>query len=918
MIGLRMRSPLRVAPLAALLLLAAPPAAAGRRQAPHAPWATIATAHYRIHYPSGEAAGFAPFAREVASRIEGIHAEVVRWVGYEARGPVHVVLRDPVGEANGMAFPLLSAPWVELWRTPPESDSAIGFHRGWADLLVAHELAHVHHLARPQEEPTFVERLAALPVGPVALKAPRWVTEGYATLVEGRVTGSGRPFSPYRAAVLRAFALAGRLPEYGSLSRTGGYRRGGMAYLVGSAFLEWLERRQGGDPELLPRFWRQLSSPERRGFGTAFRATFGDPPDVLYDRFRAEVTHDALALERRMGSEGLREGEPWARVEGEVTDLSVSPDGQFLLLRDLTPRAPGLALYDLAAPPAGEEAARRRRDEGLPEDLPEVPPRREAIHRLPRLDGAVPEKPSFRADGTVRFLLRLPDAEGVLERRPHVWRPGEGVREALSGVDLPPAGPLSVEREASGAFVTIGAARLALPFDPVGPFRLDASGEFVYGAAAVGGIWNVVRAAVLDAAGSPRLGDLELLTRTTTAAWGPAPSPDGKSLFFLRLTARGTEVRRLDLSPGGTPLPAPAPAVPGPFTVATVLPPPVAAGSLPAPVEPPPSGPYRIGDSTRIGWRSGASVSPSGTSYELGAGGSDLLGHLSWQALGALGDAAGPRGAAVSATSRAFSAAPSATLFTALERPSAQRFVPAQGSDRQRTGAALSFRWESLGRTRLSVEPHGGVERISPAEGASPPTTRLLAGATASVSRGFSRGERWGVRLTAAGTAQAGATGGDGWCLGRLAAGLRVRTPVVPLEAVAEGGAIGGTPGRDDLFRLGGSTTGLVPDALQAPLVAQTALPSWLATGDRLLRLRVSAGRWLRVYLEHTAVWGSGADRAPFQRVAGLEAVLDAADLVPQAVWRVGRLSLTAGVHRTLDGEMKGRTVATLGLLTRP
>ena len=75
--------------LLALIYLAAP-LSAQRVQAPDAPWKTIQTIHYRIHYPlRGD---FEPFAMEVASKIEGIHARVTEWVGYESLGPAAACL----------------------------------------------------------------------------------------------------------------------------------------------------------------------------------------------------------------------------------------------------------------------------------------------------------------------------------------------------------------------------------------------------------------------------------------------------------------------------------------------------------------------------------------------------------------------------------------------------------------------------------------------------------------------------------------------------------------------------------------------------------------------------------------------------------------------------------------------------------
>lgn len=895
------------------LLTATAARAGGPAQAPHAPWRTIETEHYRIHYPANPAGGFEPFAREVAGRIEEIHAAVVEEVGFEAKGPVHVLVRDPVGEANGLAYPLLSGPWVEVWRTPPESDSALGEAPGWADLVVTHELAHVHHLARPRVRPTLVERILSLPVGPVALAAPRWVTEGYATVVEGRVTGGGRPFGAYRAAVLRSWALAGKLPDYRALSRTGGYRGGGMAYLVGSAYLEWLERRSG-DAGSLRTLWKRLVSPRRRGFEKSFRATFGEGPRDLYDRFRAEVTRDALELERAMREAGVVEGEPWAAFDADVADLCVSPDGGRLLVRVATTGAPGLRVYSLDEEAAGPGRAREAEPEEPPDVRPPFPERKPRF-TLGRIDGSLPHRASWMDAERVLFFLKRPDAEGVLVRRPYVWRPGGGFAPAGEPGGAR-GGPVPVERRGDRFVARLVEGEVELPFEPVGPVRLDPSGEALLGAAAVDGIWNVVRAPLVRTGEGLRAGAARALTRTVTAAWNPAPAPDGKSLFFTRLTARGTEVRRLAL-PAESAF-AEAPAVPRPMTAGTVLSLPPRPPAFGERTQAPPSRPYDVLASTKVSSRSAATVTPSGTSYEFGVGGSDLLGRFPWQAMAALGDAAGPRGGGIAAAWRGWRLSPALTAFTVLVRPSAQRFVPVDGFDRSRTGAALSFRAEGLGTTRWWVSPHAGLERAGFVEGDEPSLTRALLGVSARAGREWSRGEGWGLALSGGGTAQAGLTSGESWQLLRADARVKVRTPLLPLSARSEAGTVGGDPSSLDRFFLGGSTGSLVPAELDGSRVSQAALPSYLATGDRLLALRVQAGEAVRVYLEEVAVWDARDPRPPFTRVAGFEVELDVLSVMPSVAWRVGRLSLVAGVHRPLDGPMEGRTVATLVATVRP
>lgn len=834
------------------LLQAAPPA---RIQAPDAPWLTFATAHYRIHCP----VAFEAFGREVAGRVEGVHAQYLGLVGfaYEKPGkPIDILILDPVLEANGLAYPILQRPQVVLWRTAPEADSPIGHHRGWAELLLAHELGHMHHLLRPDRKPSLWRRWTAA-LGPLAEKSPRWLTEGYATLIEGKLTGSGRPHSPFRAAVLRQWALEGRLPTYEALSGTEGFLGGSLAYLAGSAYLEWLETK-AADPKVLQTLWTRLAG--RRDFDAAFTATFGFGPKTGYQRFCAELTHTALELERFARAQGLREGELVTQLNGWATDLALSPDGTRLLARVLDARKPGLYVWDLKAPPRAAKP-----EPGEPADhapvAPVVPPAR----RLGSIHGALPWKPTWVAPDAIAFQLRLPGEEGVLRPEGRRWTLGKGV----SAEPAPPAAP------ASSAL----------------------------GWKEVEGIWNLV-----DASGRP-------LTRTLAAAWNPVATPDGRWIYYTQMSATGLQIRRLDATL--PPLePKPLPQDPAALVKDQILPRADGPSPLPPPVSVEPH-PYRVAESHGTFPLEGYSATPSGLSAQLGLGGNDILGRLNWQVLAGLGDGAGPRGAMAGAAWRAWRWAPSLQAFSLLERPSSQRFAPVVGFDRERRGLALAFDREDLGRPRSHLRPVAAYERVTPEGGT--PVNRALWGLEAGLGSFWSR-DGHGLRAALDAREQHGRTDGRTWDLTRATLTVGWINPWSPLTVRLEAGRLGGDSTGLDRFHLGGVGTSLLPTPLDANRVVQAALPAYTATGDRLRRLRADLGLGpFRAYVEHAALWQASDPRPAAQRVAGLE--LDSRALgLPMDVLRrlAGNLSFTLGIHRPLDGAMKDRTVGTLSVIVRP
>ncbi|HEX9081608.1 MAG TPA: hypothetical protein VF768_04970 [Holophagaceae bacterium] len=532
--------------LSALPLLAAP-----RVQAPDAPWVTFTTAHFRIHCPTA----FEAFGRDVASRVEGIRAQYLDRVGYTYPGPIDILIQDPRMEANGMAFPLLRRPFVVLWRTEPEPDSPLNHLRSWPELLLTHELGHMEHLLRPARKPGFWEQWNAV-VGPVAEQCPRWVTEGYATLIEGQLTGSGRPHGAFRAAVLRQWAREGKLTPYGALNGTQGFLGGSMAYLDGSAYLEWLSRRSD-DPKALQKLWARLASPAKPRFEQAFTATFGFAPKDGYQRFCAEVTHDALEIERQAKAANLvHEGAIFTHVNGWVGHLAVSPDGSKLLAQVLDPKRPGLYVWDLLAPKPQPKAPKD------PENLPDHPPQVPSVAAtwyLPPLDGSVPRVPVWEDAHHITYQLRLPDAEGVLQPHARRWTLKGGTSAPAAAAPPPLPAPALRWRESQG-------------------------------------VWNLQ-----DAEGRP-------LTRTLSAAWDPAPAPGGKPVFYARLVATGVDICRLDAP---TPLaPAPLPADPAPMAPDAVLAPADAPSPLPPPATPPVPHPYRVGESLKTFSLAGYSLTP--------------------------------------------------------------------------------------------------------------------------------------------------------------------------------------------------------------------------------------------------------------------------------------------------------------------
>ncbi len=906
-----MRHPFRASVLAIAAGGATLTSGTPRVQALDAPWRTIRTAHYRIHYPARAGHGFEAFAKDVASRIEGIHGLFQDWVGHTLAGPTDVVIQNPVATSNGMTLVSLNRPHVILWTEIPESDSDIAHFHDFTEDLVVHELVHLHHLTWPDRGSRGSKLTSPLRHSDVALKSPGWVSEGYATLLEGRLTGSGRPHGLVRATLLREWARAGRLPDYSHLSQGDPVLGGGSRYHLGSAFLEWLERSRTKDPKALQLLWRRLSSRRFPTFDRAFEATFGEAPEIAYGRFCAELTHTALEMERRVTKAGLREGEAWAQTPGFLRELSVSPDGTHLLAQAFRQKEAGIWVWDLKAPRDSESQQKKARkvDGEFPEDAPELRPERTPAHRLGSVAFSLPDRPAWTEQGAIRFERRVADGEGVYHRQVDTWAPLPAQRQASTLRTYRP------EWSPKGWSIQVEGRSLLLPFEPFGLLTWDSARRLLYATTEVEGLLTIVRLP-MDPTSERPFGALQPLTRSLSGAAYPAPTPDGKTLYFQVLTPVGSQIRTLDLA-HLEPLPG-WEAEAHPLAPETVRAAPDEPTRVPAPLAPPPSHPYSVAESHHLAFRTGAVLGPSESTYLLGVGGNDILGRLNWQVLGAVGGARseglGPRGAMAGAAWRGWAWQPSLHAYSVLERPSRSQWVAARGWDQERRGleGALTRAWwnqpfEGEFRIALLQERVGGEDRAF---------QRSLGEVGLRQAAGYNRG-RFSARLEGEALGSWGRTEGASWSLQRGAFQGTAAWKGFDLGFSVAHGQVQGQPSSWDRFHLGGQFTGLLPDGATRTQVFQPALPTYLATGTRFSRWRAQTGL---LYVEGTALWDEGQGRPAFTRVAGLEAKGNFGDLpmVGEVIRRyLGRLDLSVGLHRVLDGPVKDHTRATVAFTYR-
>jgi dipeptidyl aminopeptidase/acylaminoacyl peptidase len=940
-------------------------------QSPDRDWRTLETPSYRVHYP----VEYEAWTLRTARKLESVRARVAEEVAYAPAQRVDVVVMDPVAQANGFVLPLLGSPRMVLWTSPPSSDSIIGQFRSWPELLVVHEDAHLVHLLRPSRNPLsrFLER-TILPIGPIARRSPRWVTEGYATVLEGQLTGSGRPHGDLRAAILRRWAQRGRLPSYDRLAfDTERWQGMSMAYLAGSAYLEWLVDR--GGPGGLRDLWARLSARTVRSFDDAFSGVFGEEPEDLYGRFTAELVERAMAVERALAPHA-REGELWQRLEWSTGVPAVSSDGDRLAIVIRHRERPArLVVWSTAPDVEGERKRHERISRMLERDPEDVAPLRdrplprEPLHELPAVDGAGPESPRWMPDGTSILFVRFEaDAAGFLHPDLFRWHLEGGRVERitrLTGIRQPDPHPdgrwaAAVRHRhgfsqlvrvdlASGVTGALTEPSVDIVYDAP---RISPDGRQLVYLRHAGEDWRaVVRdlesgqereletppaamvahpawsrdgATVFLAIGEHGFIDIQgfsvngatapyAVTRTQGAALGPEPTGEG-SLYFLSLEPHGLDVRLIPIEP--------APSLPPEVTHERLVPA-VAPASpdrpQPAQADVESGHPYGLGRQEFMPLVGGRH-SPSGHLLELGMRGGDLLGRLNYFAIGSLARGDGvAEGAALAAAWRGWAVMPRGHIFTVDERPSAQPTdVPGLGValDARRRGLELAVDWQrQQGRRRMVHASAGGLLAQLEAFGVESLSQRTLFGElayAANPSRGL-----WHWRYGGDLRLEGGRTGDGTWQRVRADAEVGLGYHRTALRLALERRHVGGAPSPFDRIQVGGIPGSIAPSSLTAARVHVPALPVGTLIGDRYERQRLDARLLVPIpfFYERHRVWNRGGQPGEWLRIVGSETHVATGPIplvrLPAPVFRIG-------AARILDPPFEGENRWWISLTWRP
>lgn len=908
-------------------------------------WERLEVENFLFLYPKELEA----WTRSVAEQMLAVEVAVSTVVGYLPGERIQVLVDDPLRISNGMAAP---GPILYLWPTPPGPRSMIGESRGWGELLAVHEYAHVAHLARPSRNPTrqWILDRAPLPLGPLWMGTPRWVSEGYATWIEGYVTGHGRPAGVWRPALFRTWALEGRLPSYRELNGSDAFLGGAYAYLVGSAFIDWLIEREGRGPQVFQDVWARMSARQSRGFDAAFQGVFGAPAEELYGLFVVDLMAQALEARAQLeAAGGLEAGELFQRSTRAIGDPVVSPNGEHLAYSRRSTEGVSSIVVVSTTPDTLSTEVRERMERRLAADPLDVP----AVERIPRTQKSVASlapqggfpfrSPRWMADGAGLLVIRdVRVSNQQIRPELFVWNWNENtLRQVTRGEEIEEADPAPDGTWAAGTRCKAGqcdVVRIDLEtgavqtlaegtFDaPLSSPRVSPDGTFILATTPREGYWGLVRipadggeptpvgpsdgAHRFDAAFlsdgshavvvSTRGGLLNLerlplvdpeavpvaLTRTLGSVVAPSPAPDG-SLYFLAYHSRGIDLRRLP-APQDLELPALSPTL-FPMTSSGVTP-------LPELFRTPlPEGrPYGVG-TLNLSYLPMGSWGPDGWSGGGVLQQMDPIGRLVVHLRGASGAEGLWQGGALAARLRLGEVSMHAEAFRADPRVDEplHRWVPGERTTGL-LGSGTLDRHHDTRRQMLtagaSFEDRSAGQRVQGWIGGT--WTQAFHGSPESPTH---------LVPSVSGQLQVGRTADRGWTRPQAEASLAIRRANTQMTLRGQVGRVTGDGAELESFALGGTPSLVLDDRVLSAMLSIPYLEQGYVRGTRYGTLEASVG-----------APGGGEFFLARHRVAGTEGSVRALGLrsierlLPMPFVRIPEGSLQAGTAYVLKNRETG------------
>ncbi|MUH72527.1 TolB family protein [Psychrosphaera haliotis] len=388
---------------------------------PKLDWQVLETPNFKIHFTPN----YKDWAYNAANEMEHAQNLIKQQQNRVLTEKVDVVVFDPLNNSNGFALAFSHKPFMALYATSALSETVISNSDSWPQLLALHEYVHLVHLGQQDRAKwrNTIRKYHDL-YDAYASGLNRWVSEGYATLLESKLTGRGRLFDAQVEATILQYAREGALPKYSQLSATsGGYKAGSMAYLVGVRFLAWLEKEYS--EQHLDAVWTRMRGEANRNFDNAFEGIFQQPASQLYNRFVAEYTQIAMNTEQQSNAAEL-----WFDADFELRSPTFSPDqSKFLAVEASNDASPKykLSVYETAINTKAIETFNNQNEAILNDDTQDIAnnePRvfnSKRIKALNSINGKGVSYPRWLNEEVVLYVASSTDNQGQQHQDLFKW-----------------------------------------------------------------------------------------------------------------------------------------------------------------------------------------------------------------------------------------------------------------------------------------------------------------------------------------------------------------------------------------------------------------------------------------------------------------------------------------------------------------
>ncbi len=209
-------------------------------------WYTIESAHFRIHYHTGEQ----QIAKQVANIAERVHGKLSLWIQWQPEDKTDLVVTDESDGANGFATPF-PANRSQLYISSPDSIASLEDYDNWLETLITHEYLHILHLDKATKIATtwrsvFGRSPFFLFNTFPAASLPGWGIEGLATYAEtDESRGIGRGQSSYFNMLMRLEVDNGVKPVHQINQPISSWPLGTTSYLYGVNYYQFIRQQYG-------------------------------------------------------------------------------------------------------------------------------------------------------------------------------------------------------------------------------------------------------------------------------------------------------------------------------------------------------------------------------------------------------------------------------------------------------------------------------------------------------------------------------------------------------------------------------------------------------------------------------------------------------------------------------------------------